>query len=331
MCEKAMVVVTGGSGFIGRHVCQGLIASGYRVRVLDIEEPMTPLPGVDYEIGDVCQDTKVRSTITNATALIHLAAMVSVPECQERPEDSYRVNVMSVATVLEAIRRESVKSGRNIRFLFSSSSAVYGTKGDEGGNLVEDQPLDPPISLYGVQKLAAERMVRLYNTEHGIPGVVFRFFNVFGSGQRADSPYSGVISQFRRRILEGEPLVLNGGGRQTRDFISVTDVVCACLLALRIHPSNCDAKPINLGTGRSLSIKALAHIMMNQMNRTVELRMAPPRKGDVLHSRADIARAFKVLHWRPSMSFDAALLAYLGFDALTPSSQTAQPGQFTGS
>lgn len=303
----ARVLVTGGAGFIGTHLCRALVKKGYRVSVLDVQAPATAVEGVEYVRGDVRDAKVLEKCIQGVQAVYHYAAMVSVPLCQEKPIESYEVNLLATNQVLEAIRKESARQGFPVRLVFAGSSVVYGNLGREGVALKEDGPKDDPRSFYGAQKLGCEHMIRLYCDTYGTPAVVFRFFNVYGPGQDPKSPYSGVISIFSSAVLEGRPLQLNGGGTLTRDFVSVHDLVRACAQALELPGSECQGKAINLGSGQMLTVRGLAEEMQKVSGRKVEMRDAPFRSGDVLHSLADIHRARELLGWKPEVSLGEGL------------------------
>jgi UDP-glucose 4-epimerase len=306
------ILVTGGSGFIGTHLCRQLTKAGHEVRVLDLVAPKTAVPGVHYERGDVRIASDVTRLIDGVDAVYHFAAMVSVPLCQQQPIESYQTNLMATCQILEAIRRESARQDRAVRLLFAGSSVVYGDLGQEGKATREEGPLDWPPSFYGAQKLGSEHAIELFHRTYKLPAVIYRFFNVYGPGQDPKSPYSGVISIFSQSIRDGKPLRLNASGTPTRDFVSVHDVARACAMGLDIPAAKCDAKAINLGTGRSVTIRRLAEEMIAAAKRNVPLENAPHREGDVLHSMADISRAKSVLGWTPRVSLAEGLSELVG-------------------
>jgi UDP-glucose 4-epimerase len=297
------VLVTGGAGFIGTHLCRALIQSGRSVRVLDLkghEDLAQAVQGVDYQKGDVRDAQAVQKAVQGVNAVYHLAAIASVPLCQEQPYESTQTNLASTALVME-----NLKPGT--RFVFAGSSAVYGDSGQEGESLSEDRPIENLASFYAAQKFGSETLIQQFQKSHGIPSVVFRFFNVYGPGQDPKSPYTGVITAFSEAIRAGRSLRLNGGGVQTRDFVSVHDIVKALILAIEIPAEACDAQPINLGTGQSVTIRKLAETMKAVSNSQVPLEDAPWREGDVRHSTAKIGRAFEKLGWKPSVLLEAGL------------------------
>lgn len=307
------ILITGGAGFIGTHLCRALVNAGHDVRVLDIVGPRTRVDGVHYLRGDVRDSAALTEAIHGVASVYHFAALVSVPLCQENPFDSYRTNVLATCQVGEAILLESKRQGLPVRLLYSGSAAVYGNAGKENQPLNESEPLQHPLSFYGAQKLASEHIIRLFHQTAGLPAIVFRFFNVFGEGQDPNSPYSGVISIFNSSIKNGAPLQLNGGGSQTRDFVSVHDVVNACVLGLSLPRDKCDGKPVNLGSGRATSIRVLAREMIRVSAHKIisQVTDSPPREGDVLHSLADISCAKEIFGWKPQVTLNQGLAELL--------------------
>lgn len=301
------ILITGGSGFIGTHLCRTLAHGGYKTRVLDLRSPQHPIQGVEYIKGDIRDTETLKKAMQGVGTVYHFAAMVSVPLCQEQPVESYKTNMLGTCQVLEEMRKEQIRSGESIRIVFAASATAYGHSGMKGIPLLEDADPPVPLSFYGAQKLASEHVIQLFHKTYKTPAVVFRFFNVFGPGQDPTSPYSGVMTIFAANIANNKPLSLFDGGYLTRDFVSVHDLCRAFLLALELPESKCDGLPINLGSGKTTSVRELAQIMVKQSGRKISLIDAPPREGDVLHSLADISRAKKVLGWSPQIDLEQGL------------------------
>jgi UDP-glucose 4-epimerase len=305
------ILVTGGAGFIGTHLCQALLAGGHAVRSLDIAAPKRPVAGVDYVHGDVRDPVAIAAALRDIETVYHLAAIVSVALCQEKPVEGYATNLGATVLLLEQMHH--IYADR-IRIVFASSSAVYGDTGREAQPTSEQIPLDVPLSFYAAQKLGSEHAIGIFHRRHGTPAMVFRFFNVYGPGQDPSSPYSGVISTFTPSARQGLPLKLNGGGEQTRDFVSVHDIVHALTGALAQPASAWDGLPINLGTGRAISILELAREIIEAARSSSPTEMTPWREGDVRHSCADIQRACSLLGWKPRLSLADGLRELLAGD-----------------
>ncbi len=300
------VLVTGGAGFIGTHLCRELIHLGYNVLSLDLKNhPPYPVRGVNYLTGDARDSVTVMDILSRyeVSAVYHLAATVSVPLCQKDPVESYSHNLDATRTVLEACRAQT----RPVRFAFASSAALYGSLGDSREPLGEHKIADRFSSFYAAQKHASEKMIELYSEFYKIPSLIFRFFNVYGHGQDPSSPYSGVITIFTKLAKEQQPLTLYNAGMQTRDFIPVTDIARALASSLSLPEEKWDANVINLGTGTSTSVSELAEMIRTIVGSESPIVHAPPREGDVLHSLADIKRAKSLLGLKPSTNLSERL------------------------
>lgn len=313
--HQETILVTGGCGFIGTHLVKKLRTLGHRIIVLDLKDPATRIENVEYIKGDVRNRDLLRSLIEGTSPLVrtlppvssvyHFAATVSVPLCQKDPQDSYSNNFGATIEVLEALRL--VQSKRPVRLIFASTAAVYAHNGKEGIALRESDAAHEFFSFYAAQKHASEQAIQLYWKTYGLPAMIFRFFNVFGPGQDPTSPYSGVITIFANAARTHAPLRLNDGGIQTRDFVSVHDLTWALSQALQQPLKNWDAKPINLGSGKHMTVRELAKTIVSITGAKSELVDAPPREGDVIHSLASIARAQTEIGYTPQIEVRAGL------------------------
>jgi len=227
------VLVTGGAGFIGSHLVDRLLAEGFEVAVLDdfsagrMENISCHKDLREFRLvrGDVRDVGLVEKVVEDVDVVFHEAALVDVALSVENPVLFNEVNVVGTLNLLKACVDSGVK-----RFVFASSAAVYG---DSRPAEKREDMLPEPISPYGVSKLAAESYVQVFNELYGLETVCLRCFNVYGSRQGLASSYSGVITAFISRLLKGEPPVIHGDGKQTRDFVHVDDVVSANMLALQ--------------------------------------------------------------------------------------------------
>lgn len=294
-------LVTGGAGFIGSHLVEGLLERGIRVTVLDnlstgkLEN--LPKGSVRFVEGSILDEAVLTDAVEGASVVFHLAASVSVPASVENPLESLRANAHGTAMTLEAARKAGVR-----RFVYSSSSAVYG---ERPAMPKREDHLPDPISPYAAGKLAGEEFVRAYAACFGMECVSLRYFNVFGPRQRADSPYAAVIPIFLARIREGKPLQVFGDGEQTRDFTFVTDVVRANLCCLDAERVNGGA--YNIACGEQVSLNQLIEEMKRIVGQEVPVEYLPPRAGDVKHSVADISLAAKDLSYEPAVSWREGL------------------------
>jgi nucleoside-diphosphate-sugar epimerase len=223
---------------------------------------------------------------------------VDVPFSIKNPLLFDEVNVDGTLNLLKASLDSNVK-----RFIFASSAAVYG---DSKPAKKKENMLLKPISPYGVSKMAAENYVQVFNELYGLETVCLRYFNVYGPRQAFTSSYSGVITSFVNRLLKGQPPIINGDGKQTRDFVHVDDVVSANLLALACESAV--GEVFNIASGINMSVYELAK-MLQRITNTEHLKptFAEPRLGDIKHCSADISKAEKLLGFHPKIRLEDGL------------------------
>lgn len=287
------VLVTGGCGFIGSHIVEGLVKEGYRVRVFDnlSTGKVENLDSIDKKnveicVGDVTDIAAVDAAIEGCEYVFHEAAVVSVPKSVEDPIGTGKVNYGGTLNVLEAARKHNVR-----RVIFAGSAAVYG---DEPTLPKKESMQACPIAPYGVDKLASECMGHVYARNFGVEFVSLRYFNVFGSRQDPSSPYSGVISIFCNQMLKGLAPALYGDGLQSRDFVHVSDVVRANLIAMK-HPE-ATARTFNVGRGVATNLLEIIQEINDLTGQNLLPILKEARPGDVRHSLADNT-ALKALGW----------------------------------
>lgn len=305
--NKKTVLVTGGCGFIGSHLVEGLVKKGYRVRILDNlltgkVENLASIDPKDVEmcVGDVKDFSSVDAIVEGCEYVFHQAAIVSVIKSIDDPVGTGKVNYGGTINVLEAARKHNVR-----RVVFAGSAAVYG---DEP-TLPKNELMQPmPINPYAVDKLASEFMGQVYTRLFGIEFVSLRYFNVFGSRQDPLSPYSGVISIFCHQIRQGFTPTIYGDGFQSRDFIHVSDIVEANLTIMECP--NLKTGIFNVGRGSATTLLDV----LNEINYLTGQNLQPIHKdvrlGDVRHSFADNT-ALKALGWSPLISIREGLTELL--------------------
>jgi len=293
------LLVTGGAGFIGSHTIDAAKAAGHRVRVFDnlssgCRENVAA--GAELVVGDVTNFDQVCAAAIGCDAVLHLAALVSVPQSMREPVETMAVNTQGTAHVLEAARQAGIS-----RFVLASTCAVYG---DLPGCQNEQSPTQP-LSPYAASKLLAEQWAQIYSSAYGIQTVILRYFNVYGPRQRADSPYSGVLARWCSAVAAGQPCTIFGDGSQTRDFVSVHDVAAANLLALT-SPDFTAGGVYTVANGRSVSLNDILTALDAAAPKPVCRRYAPARPGDILHSAGSSAR-LQSCGWRPQVSLEQGI------------------------
>lgn len=294
------LIVTGGAGFIGRHLVRTALRSRTRVTVVDKVARPDFFPANDrlsYIRADIHRANSIVSQLPENADIVHLAADTSVEKSVKDPLSTVRSNIELTCVALELARKLGSE-----RFVFASTAAVYG--GRRGKCRETDSPA--PASPYAVSKLASEYYCKVYHNLYRVPTVILRYFNVYGPGQ--SSNYAGVITRFVSRGLQEKPPVIFGDGDQTRDFVYVGDVVQATLNVLR--SSLPGGTILNIGTGRAISVNLLADRILTILKHE-ELRPAyvSARPGDVKNSQADNSLSQKMINFRTSYDLDKGLRA----------------------
>lgn len=306
------VLITGGAGFIGRHLIAASLERGHEVRVLDNfstgrREGLEALP-LEVIEGDIRDDADLERALDGTHAVLHHAALPSVPGSILDPVGYADVNITGTVKLAAACERHGVH-----RLVFASSSAVYGES--ERTPIRETDPLEP-LSPYGAHKLTTEHLLRIASRNGTLDTVSLRYFNVFGPGQDPESAYAAAIPKFWARCRTNRPPVVFGDGGQTRDFIHVSDVAELNLLMLE-SDLPWSGSALNVGAGAATSILDLARAVMSLHGVTDAPEFEPTRSGDIRTSIADVsslhtALAERGLAWQPRVSLEAGLAGLTG-------------------
>jgi UDP-glucose 4-epimerase len=292
------VLITGGAGFVGSHIADALVGDN-AVRVLDdlSDGRRSNVPaGATLIEGDVREEETIAEAMAGVDLCFHEAGMVSVDRSIEAPEECHAVNASATVSLLEAARRADA------RLVFASSVAIYG---QPTSIPIAESDRKEPTSPYGIDKLVSDHYVRAYADLYDLPTVSLRYFNIYGPRQSAGD-YGGVISIFLDRAQRGEPLVIDGDGSQTRDFVHVSDVVDA---NLRAATTDATGEGFNIGTGSSVSIRELAELVVEVTGSDSEITHGKARPGDIERSRADLTRIRENLGYEPATDLEAGLAA----------------------
>jgi len=308
-------LITGGAGFIGSNTVKSLLKRRGKIRVLDNfltgKRDNLSFPSseeIDLMEGDIRNPDVCRKAVAGMDYIIHLAALGSVPRSIEDPLLANEINITGTLNLLIAARDGGVK-----RFIYASSSSVYGdqptdTMADESGNPPPKvETMTPnPLSPYALSKFVGETYCRLFHRLYSLETVALRYFNVFGPRQDPESEYAAVIPRFIKALLQEEPPVIYGDGKQSRDFTFVEDVVRANWLAC-VAPLDAVGQVFNTACSRRFTLLQLLDELKSITGKNIEPVFEDARKGDVKHSMADITLARKYLGFEPEVSFRKGL------------------------
>lgn len=337
------ILITGGAGFIGSHLCDELLAQGYKVRALDNlseqvhgsdrERPDYLDREVELMIGDVRDKSAVEKALKGIDAVYHFASAVGVGQSMYEIEQYVDVNCRGTAVLLEALSKRPVE-----RLIAASSMSIYGEglyvtpegkswahasrsirQLKEGKWEVMDHdgralaPVKTPesktpslSSIYALTKFDQERSCLITGQAYKMPTVALRFFNVFGTRQASSNPYTGVLAIFSARLLNGKPPVIYEDGLQKRDFVSVYDIAKACALALTAPEA--PGMVFNIGSGAPVSIMEVARRMASVFGKDIEPHVTGKyRMGDIRHCYSDISLAEQTLGYEPSVTLEEGL------------------------
>jgi len=304
------LLITGGAGFIGSHLCDKYVKDGHTVICLDnfMNGNLTNIrPLLDYRNfklikGDILDFDLLERLMRDIDVVFHLAAQVHVDRSYVEPRLTYAINVMGTQNILEVARLHDVK-----KVIQASTSEVYGSA--QYTPIDELHPLCAPHP-YGASKIAADRMCYAYIKTYGMNICILRLFNTFGPRQR-DLGYGGVISIFTRRVLNNVPPIIYGDGKQTRDYTYVADAVQAYDLIL--NKEEPITEPINVGSGKELGIIDIAQQIIDKCGKSgiIQPVHIEPRMGEVKRLIADATKAKDLLGWTPEWDFEKGLTKFV--------------------
>lgn len=346
------ILITGGAGFIGSHTADALIERGHRVRVLDKLDPQIHADSANFPAymharveclrGDVCEPSCIREALEGIDVVYHFAAQTGVGQSMYDMRGYVHTNCTGTATLLEAVIKEKYPIKR---LVLASSRAVYGEgthscpvhgivypgvrkreelehgrfsvtcpvcgKDAAASPTEEDRPL-APVSVYGWTKKQQEEQCQYAAATFGLPVTILRYFNVYGSRQSLNNPYTGVITVFFNRIMSKLPIFLYEQGTPLRDFVHVSDVIRANLLALEHDFDIEPGKPINVGSGERQSVLDIASALARACGQDANLRASGQfRVGDIHACIADLKRASEVLGYTPGISLEEGMREFV--------------------
>jgi UDP-glucose 4-epimerase len=302
------ILVTGGAGFIGSHLVDGLLAAGHRVSVLDNEstgDRSNVNAAADFVRGDVRSDEDLGKAFDPVPdAVFHVAGQASIRLAYANPGEDLGINVGGTIKVLERCLELGVP-----RLIFAGSMTIYGNPARVP---TREDACPAPVSFYGTTKYAAECYVNLTGArtdlDPGLAVTCLRMFNVYGPRQSLSNPYQGVLAIFLGNLLRGEPIRIDGDGEQSRDFVFIDDVVRAWMACLD-DPRSMN-RVFNLGSGMPTTVNALCDAVLDQFGHdrsTYAITSAEQQQGDVRSSAADITAIRETLGWAPRVNLGEGL------------------------
>ncbi len=300
------IFVTGGSGFIGKHLIKKL-QNEHELIIYEnfsnsSEEDFSNLlkKNVFLIKGDMTNFPLLKKSLMNVDLVIHLAAKIDILESITHPNDTHKINVEGSLNLLRCCVENNIKN-----FISASSAAVYGNPTEIP---VSEKTVPNPVSPYGAEKLSLEFYAKAFANAYDMNCISLRFFNVYGKGQ--SNEYAGVITKFIEKIHSNQPLTIFGNGENTRDFIHIDDLVDGIVKSI----SNINGKKgnvYNLASGVSTSVKELAELMILISKKNLKLNFTDSRPGDLLHSLASIELAKKELGFEPKISLEDGLTIFM--------------------
>ncbi len=295
------IVITGGAGFIGSHIAEYWSNENADVHIIDslrsgFEKNINNFQNVTFHKGSITNKELVFEILKDADYVFNLAALVSVPESLEKPDECIDINVKGLLNVLDAAKEYKVK-----KVVHSSSAAIYG----DDPRLPKNISMRPkPQTPYGITKLDGEYYLQMYYEQYGLPTTSLRYFNVFGPRQDPKSQYAAAIPIFVFKALKNEPITIYGDGEQTRDFVYVKDVVQANVLAA----TNENVIGVfNVANENAITINELAKLIIKTTNSKSKIIYEDERPGDIKHSLASIKETREELKFKPSYDLISSL------------------------
>lgn len=289
------IIVTGGAGFLGKHLCRALHGAGHSVKVIDLREN-DEFPTI---IADVRDAEKMAEEIKNVDVVFHLASLIEAGESVDNPQKYVDYNISGTVSVLEAMRKNGIKT-----FIFSSTAAIYG---EPIKVPISEDDRTIPINPYGATKLAMEGLLSSYVEAYSFTGIALRYFNLYGPEEHHE-PETHAIPRFIEQIYQGKEVTVWGDGGHQRDYIYISDIVDAHLKALDLA----DTEPqkyhyMNLSTEKPASVLEIASYIEEAMGKQANIKHFDPRPGDPRVLVANASKAHEKLGWKAEMGLREGL------------------------
>lgn len=306
--EGSRFLVTGAAGFIGSNLVEAILGLGYKVLGLDNFSTgkkenidlFKDNPDFEFIEGDIRDLDTCMDVCRGIDFVLHQAAWGSVPRSIEMPLLYEEINIRGTLNMMEASRQNNVK-----KFVYASSSSVYG---DEP-NLPKKEGIEGNLlSPYALTKMVDEEYGKLYTKLYGLDTYGLRYFNVFGKRQDPNGAYAAVIPKFIKQLLNNERPIINGDGKQSRDFTYIENVIEANLKAC-IAPHEAAGQAFNIAYGGREYLIDIYHYLCKALNKDIEPIFGPDRAGDIKHSNADISKSKEILRYESEWSFERGIKA----------------------
>ena len=289
------IIVTGGSGFLGKHLLKALVQAGHTVKNIDLKDNQE-FPTI---VADVQDQNLMLQHIKDADVVFHLASLIEAGDSVKQPQKYVNYNISGTVSVLEAMRQNGIKT-----FLFSSSAAIYGEPQQVP---IKEDDRTLPINPYGMTKLAMEGLLSSYVAAHQFTGVALRYFNLYGPGEDHE-PETHAIPRFIKQIFQGQEVTIFGQGAHQRDYIHVKDIVSAHLKAIDL----CLREPqkyhyFNLSTQIPTTVLQLVQTIEKVMAKQAQIKHLPERPGDPMQLFADSGKAKQILGWQAGVDLETGM------------------------
>lgn len=289
------IIVTGGAGFLGKHLCRALAQAGHTVKVIDLKEN----PEFKTVIADIQDKARMKSEIKDADLVFHLASLIEAGESVKEPQKFVDYNISGTISVLEAMRENDIKT-----FIFSSSAAVYG---EPVRTPIQEDDRTMPINPYGMTKLAMEALLSSYVKSFGFTGIALRYFNLYGPEEHHE-PETHAIPRFIKQIHQGEPVTIWGQGQHQRDYIHVADVVDAHLKAMQLAQQQPGKYHyLNISAEQPATVAEVIDIIEELMDKPANRSFQPERPGDPLVLTASATKAHEQMGWKAQRTLQEGL------------------------
>ena len=291
---KDKILITGSLGQVGSYLCENFLKNN---EVIGIDNEVNICHNLPDEVNqitvkdDICNKKIVDKIIRDVDIVIHCAAQINVEKSLNNPLYDAKNNIIGTINLLQSSKNNSIK-----HFIYFSSCVVYGNPVQLPIN--ENHILNP-LSPYGISKLSAEKYVNMYHEIYNLPTTIIRPFNIYSKRSNPHSPYSGVITKFLSCINNKSPIIIQGDGNQTRDFVYISDIIQ--IVKLFLNKTESIGQTFNCGYGEDITINQLAKIMIRLSRKNLQLIHIKERKGDIKHSYANIEKAKKLLDFKPKI------------------------------